>query len=107
MKTHPGRSIPLTDGEPARPDARVSAEDVEAPLAEAKVLGDVKHLHRLLEGPRLRLLVDDEVDVDVGVDKVAVGGPADGALRGEMEILKIKFQSWALLVFLKFFNNEK
>ena len=41
-------------------------------LTQAEMLDDVEHLDGLVERSRLGLLVDDEIDVDVGVDEITV-----------------------------------
>ena len=47
------------------------------------MLGYVEHLDGFVEGPVLGVLVDDEINVDVSVDKVAIGRPSHGPLNSE------------------------
>ena len=58
----------------------VSAKDVKSTSAQTKVLGNVEHFYRFIHGPVLRVLVDDEIDVHVSVDKVTVSRPPNGSL---------------------------
>lgn len=51
------------------------------------MLNDVEDLHRFLDVANLGLLGDDEVDVHVGVDEVAVGAAAHGALDAHEAVL--------------------
>lgn len=46
---------------------------MQPPAAQAEMLDDVEDLDRLLHVAHLRLLGDDQVDVHVGMDEVAVG----------------------------------
>ena len=75
------------DGQPARPEATVPPKHVEPPSTETEMLRNVEHLHGLVQAPDLGLLVDDQVDVHVGVDKVPVGGPAHRALDAHQAVL--------------------
>ena len=51
------------------------------------MLRNVKHLHRLVQAAHLGLLVDDEVDVHVGVYKVSIRGSAHRALDAHEAVL--------------------
>lgn len=68
-------------------NSAVSPEEVKPPSPEAEVLNDVKNLHRFLYVADFRLLSDDEVDVNVGVDEVSVGAAAHGALDAHEAVL--------------------
>ena len=54
---------------------------MKSPLAEAKVFRYVEHFHRLVQRAVRRVIVNDEVDVDVGVDKVAINRSPDSPLK--------------------------
>lgn len=69
------------------PDGTVPAEQVEAPEPEAEVLDDVENLHRLLDVAHLRLLGDDQIDIHVGVDEVAVCAAPHRALNTHQAVL--------------------
>lgn len=77
----------VADGQPAGPDGRVASEQMQAPPAQAKVLDDVEDLDGLLHVAELLLLRYDEIDVDVGMDEVAVGGAAHRALDAHQAVL--------------------
>lgn len=49
---------------------------MQPPAAQTEMLDDVEDLHRLFHISHLRLLGDDQVNVHVGVDEVAVDAPA-------------------------------
>lgn len=65
----------------------VPPEEVEPPPPKAEMLNDVEDLHRFLYVANFRLLGDDEVDVDVGVDEVPIGAAAHGALDAHEAVL--------------------
>lgn len=65
----------------------VPPEEVKPPSPEAEMLNDVENLHGFLDVANFRLLSDDEVDVNVGVDEVPVGAAAHGALDAHEAVL--------------------
>lgn len=65
----------------------VSPEEVKPPSPKAEMLNDVKNLHRFLYVADFRLLSDDEVDVNIGMDEVPVGAAAHGALDAHEAVL--------------------
>ena len=75
------------DRQPAGPDGRVAAEHVQPAPSEAEVLHDVEQLDRLLAAARRRLVGDDQVDVDVRVDEVAVGAAPHRAVDAHQAVL--------------------
>ena len=75
------------NGQPARPDTTVPPKHVQSSPAQTEVLGYVEHLHWLVQAANLGLLVNNEIDVHVGVDEVAVSGPAHGALDAHQAVL--------------------
>lgn len=75
------------DGQPARSDGHVPSEDVQTSPAQAEVLDDVENLFGLLDSAEFGLFRDDEIDVDVGVDEVAVCAAPHGALNTHQTVL--------------------
>lgn len=65
----------------------VPPKEVKPPSPEAEMLNNVKNLHRFLYVADFRLLCDDEVDVNVGVDEVPIGAAAHGALDAHEAVL--------------------
>lgn len=68
-------------------DGRVSSEQVQPPAAQAEVFDDVKDLHRFLYVSHLWLLSDNQVDVHVGVDEVAISAPPHCPLDSHQAVL--------------------
>ena len=66
--------------EPPGPHCRVFAEDVQTSPAQTEVLRDVEDLDGFVGAAPRHLLVDDEIYVHVGVDKVPVCASPHGAL---------------------------
>lgn len=60
---------------------------MEASESEAEVLDDVENLHRFLDVAHLRLLGDDQIDVHVSVDEVAVCAAPHRALYTHQAML--------------------
>ena len=54
------------------PDTRIPPKDMKATTTKTKVLCYVKHLYWFVQASNHWLLVDDQVDVNVGMDEVAV-----------------------------------
>ncbi len=52
-----------SNGQPSRPNGRISAKNLKSSFSEAKMLDDVKHLDRLVQRSGLGILIDDQVDV--------------------------------------------
>lgn len=75
------------DSQPAGTDARVAAEQMQTSSAQAEMLDDVENLDWFVVVAERLLLRNDQIDVDVCVDKVAVGGPPDGALDAHQAVL--------------------
>lgn len=73
--------------QPTWSNCAVPPEEVKPPSPEAEMLNNVKNLHGFLYVADFRLLSDDEVDVNVGVDEVAVGAAAHGALDAHEAVL--------------------
>lgn len=69
------------------PDGTVSPEQMEASESEAEVLDDVKNLHWLLDVAHLRLLCDDQVNVHVGVNEVAICAAPHRAFNTHQAVL--------------------
>jgi len=75
--------------QPSGPDRRVLTKQMEAPAAKTEVLDDVENFHRFFRtAPRL-LVCNDEVNVDVGMDEVSVGAPANGAFDSHQAVLLV------------------
>ena len=62
------------DGEPSVADVVVGAEQFDPFPAQTETLDDLVDLVGLGERSEIGLLGDDDVDVDVGMDEVAVEG---------------------------------
>ena len=60
---------------------RVSSKYVKTTLAKTKVFCNMEHLHRFVQAAILRLFVDDEVNVHICMDEVAIGRPPHMALK--------------------------
>ena len=54
------------------PDTRIPSKDMKPTTTKAKVLCYVKHLYWFVQASNHWLLIDDQVDVNVGMDEVAV-----------------------------------
>ena len=69
------------DGYPTGSDRRVPSEDVEAPAPETKMFDEMKDFGGLLGTSVFGLLTDDQIDVHVRVDEIAVCRTTNGALK--------------------------
>lgn len=76
-----------SDGQPSRPNALVAPENVQTSSAQAKVFDDVKQFDGLVVTAKLLFLRDDQVNVHVGMNKVAIGRPAHRALDAHQTVL--------------------
>lgn len=63
---------------PTWSNGAVPSEEMEASSPQTEVLDDVEDLHWLLDVADFGLFRDDQVDVHVGVDEVAVGAALHG-----------------------------
>ena len=75
------------DGDPAWSDGRVAPEDVETAPAEAKMFDEMEDFRGFFRTPVFRFLPDDQIDIHVGVNKVAISRSTDCALEISEEIL--------------------
>ena len=53
-------------------DGLITAKDIESPASEAEMSNEMEDLLRLDQAPRLRLLRDDHVQVNVSVDEITI-----------------------------------
>ena len=75
------------NGEPARANGGVLAEELQAAPAQAEVLDHVQQFDGLLVAAVRLLLLDDQVDVDVGVDEVSVRAASHRAFNAHQAML--------------------
>ena len=68
------------DGDPAGPNGGIAAEDVQSSTAEAEMFDEMKDFRRFFGTSIFGLFADDQIDVYVGVNKVAVRRTPHGSL---------------------------
>jgi len=54
---------------------------------QAEVLDDVKDLDGLLKAAELLFLRDDQINVDIGMDEITIGGAANSSLDAHQAVL--------------------
>nr|CAD7599900.1 unnamed protein product [Timema genevievae] len=62
-----------TNSEPARSDGAVSTKYMKPSPSQTKVFNDVKDFHRFVKRPILRLFRYYEINVHIGMNKIAIG----------------------------------
>lgn len=87
--------------QPARPDGGVTTKQVKAAPPQAEVFHYVKNLHRFVLASKLRLIFDDEIDVNIGMDEIPVCAAFYCALDTHQAMLLHQTKCTALKVLLK------
>lgn len=77
----------LADRQPPVPDVVVLAEKFQPFPSQTKPFDDVVHFLGLPQAAGFWLLIDDHVDIDVGVDERSIGGLLDVSLEPHQAVL--------------------
>lgn len=106
-RTSTNLSIKVAGGEagaqsqPARPDGGVTTKQVKAAPPQAEVFHYVKDLHRFVLASKLWFIFDDEINVNIGMDKIPICAAFHCALDTHQTVLLHQTKYTALKVLFK------
>lgn len=74
------------DSKPAWSDGRVAAEQMQTSTTQTEVLDNVENFLRFLHIAEFVFLGDDYIDVEVGVNKVAISGSSNSSFDAHQAV---------------------
>lgn len=76
-----------THSQPSWPDSAVSAKQVQPSTTQAEMLNDVENLHWLLNIAHLWLLCNDQVNIHISVNEIAICAASNSAFDTHQAVL--------------------